>query len=130
MPNFGDIQVGGLPNGQSTALETAHQIAIGPGQLWSLTALNFSTSNAGMILLLDQTASPTGYSSTAVTPIYFAPIAVGSATNGPGMLAPAGIPAVYFTNGLWVLLSSVVTTPFTATAMGANGAFIWQVTAN
>lgn len=130
MPNFGDIQVGGLPLGQSAKLETGHQIAIGPGQLWSLTALNFNTSNAGLILLLDQTADPTGYSSTTVAPIYANVIAVGSATNGPGVLAPAGIPALYFTNGLWVLLSSVITTPFTATAMGPNGAFCWQVTAN
>ena len=133
--NFADIYVGGIPITKSTSTQGLigyfQLSAKGPGQLWSLSVLNYDTSNAKTVMLLDQTASPASYSTTTVAPIFAAPIAVGSATTGPGYFSPGGLPPIQFINGLWVVLSTVLTSPYSCTTdSGANGAYFAQVTTN
>lgn len=124
MPNIGDLAVGGIRPIVSVALEAQHQMALGSGVLYNLTVLNYGAA-ANLVLLLDQTASPAGYSGTAVTPIWAYPIAA-SAAGGPGLLTVGGAfltPPIAFRNGLWVMLSSGLTTPFSATSGTASGYF-------
>lgn len=123
MPNIGDLAVGGIRPVVSPALQAALQLAIGSGVVYNLVVLNYAAA-ASQVLLLDQTASPAGYSGTAVTPIWAFPIAASTAA-GPGTLGGGAFltPPIAFRNGLWVMLSTVITSPFTATAAGATAGY-------
>lgn len=116
---IGDLYVGGLTPVVSTALEVSHQLASVGGSITALTIHNYSGSPA-MVMLLDQTAAPTNGS---VTPIWAYPIA-GTSANGPGALSPDWTFApLGFVHGLYVVLSTVTTTPFTLTQTTAVGFF-------
>ncbi len=123
MPSPGDLYVGGIKPVVSSALTSAFQLsAKGPGVLYDLTALNFNAT-ARMVLLLDQVPSPANASGTSVSPIWFYPIAGLATTPGPVGLGYF-VPPIQFVNGLWVILSTVLTTPYTATtSTTADGAF-------
>ena len=130
MPNLGDLYIGGIPvtSSPSPLIGYFQLSATGPGAIYSLTVLNFDTSNAKMVMLLDQTANPSGYSTTAVQSIFSGPIAAGSSSTGPGYFSPGQFPPMQFKNGLWVVLSTVLTTAFSCTTdSGANGQYFAQV---
>lgn len=118
MPSVGDIFVGGIAPVVSQKLEQDHQLATKTGSLTSLTVHNYNAT-ARMILLLDQTADPTLYVAQAVLPIWFMPISGLSTTPGfvdkDWTVAP-----LQFKNGLWIVLSTVLTTPFSCTTTATN----------
>ncbi len=120
MASIGDLIIGGHTPIVSQTFEVSHQLAkTGPGQVYDLTAHNYNAS-VRMVLLLDQIAAPVN---GAVTPIFAWPIA-GSTAGGPGTFSLAYlVPPLRFLNGLWVILSTVMTTPFTLTTAGATDAY-------
>lgn len=119
MPGVGDLLVGGINPIPSTQLENSHQLAIGTGSLNWLVALNFAGS-ARLILLIDSLAAPVA---GPVAPDWFEPIAALATT--PGVLARTWTTApLQFEAGLWVVMSTTLTTPFTYVVAGAtDGAF-------
>ena len=127
MANIGDLIVGGVYPVVSGALGKGLELSTKAGELHAITIHNYNAT-ARMVLLLDQTADPTSYSAQAVTPLWALPI-TGSGTGGPGYITAdwTTVPLA-FKNGLWVLLSTVLTTPFSATATGtADGFFSAQI---
>jgi len=123
VPNVGDLFVGGVRPTLSGALLPAFQIEDECGALYDITILNFSAS-ARLVMLLDQLASPIGAVGQAVNPLWVYPIA-GSTAFGPGTL-PVGylIPPLQFLNGLWAVLSTNLTNPYSLTTTATNdGAF-------
>lgn len=128
MPGYADLFVGGIKPGQSTALENSHRIAVGTGALTTLSVLNFDTT-ARLILLFDTASATQPTNGAGATPVYFFPIAAGT-SNGPaqGLGFDWTIPPLQFTNGLWIVVSSTITTPFTLTAVTTNQCcFVWQI---
>lgn len=122
MPGIGDAIVGGIFPVVSAALEKVHQLAIGTGCVTSLTVHNYNAT-ARTILLLDQTATPIAFSTTAVTPIWAMPVAGLSTTPGfvdkDWTVAP-----LQFKNGLWIVLSTVLNNPFSCTTTGTADLFV------
>ena len=119
MPNVGDLLIGGSLPIASIALEGAHQLATKTGSISLITVLNYNATPRH-VLFLDQLASPAAYSTQAVTPIWFYAVA-GLASNLPGFFKIdfANAP-IQFKNGLWVVMSSVNTTPFSCTTVAAD----------
>lgn len=119
MPGVGDALIGGIKPVVTTALTGAFNIsAKGPGALTALTVMNFDTGGGRMVLLLDQVASPAAFSATAVTPIWFWFLAAASSTVPTAVAADWTVAPLQFVNGLWVVLSTVLTTPFSCTTAG------------
>lgn len=116
MANIGDLLVGGLLPVTTQALANRLQHSAAPGALSEFTVLNFDTTTGYLILLLDQVATP---ANGAVIPIdqFF----VGPATSTvPGMLGVSYTPyPMGFKNGLWIVGSTTLTTPYTL-ATGTN----------
>lgn len=121
MPGYGDLFVGGIKPIVSAALEVSHRLAVGTGSLTWMTVHNYNAT-ARTVLLLD-TASVTQPANGAVTPIWAYPIA-GSTATGPGAFGVDFTnPPIQFVNGLWVIMTTSLTTPFTLTAAGASDGY-------
>lgn len=121
MPTFPELMIGGIAPVYSTALEAAHQLATKSGSIETLTVLN-TNATARFVLLLDQLTSPAGQTTLAVTPIWAFP--VNGLSTTPGTLSVDWtVGTMQFKNGLWVVLSTVLTTPFSLTTAGADGYF-------
>lgn len=122
MPTFPELLIGGVAPIVSATLEVSHQLATKSGSISSLTAHNYNAS-ARMVLLIDSATAPTA---GAVTPIWAFPIAALATT--PGTVDEKwNSGTLQFKNGLWVGLSTVLTTPFTLTLAGANDGFFSAV---
>ena len=120
MASVGDLYIGGLDAFASPSLENFRQVKVaGPICLYSLTAHNYNAT-ARMILLIDSATQPVN---GAVTPKWAWPIAASTAA-GPGVVsAEWAIPPLKFINGMWVCLSTVLTTPFTLTFPVTNDGY-------
>lgn len=122
MPDFPELLIGGVAPVVSTALEANHQLATKSGSISSLTVHNYAGS-ARLVLLIDSATTP---ANGAVTPIWAFPIAALATT--PGTVDRNWIAGtLQFKNGLWVGLSTVLTTPFTLTLAGATDGFFSAV---
>jgi hypothetical protein len=122
--NIGDLFIGGHTPVVSTALEPSHRLlATGPGALYDLTVLNFNAS-ARLVLVIDSNSltAPTTIDGVSNRLIWSFPVAGLSTTPGP-LAAAWEIPPMRFLNGLWVALSTTLTTPFTIVAAGNDGFF-------
>lgn len=118
MPGYGDIFVGGLPPTTSPALANGLQLAGKTGAITWLTVHNYNAA-ARMVLLLSalpaNNPNPIVYNGIAVSPIWAYPIS-GASGGIPGTLPVDWTnPPVQFTGQLWVVLSTVLTTPYTCT---------------
>lgn len=124
MANIGDLYVGGLKPVVSTALEASHQLsATGPGVLYYLNAQNYNL--AGRILLLIDSSSTT-VPTTATGLIWATPLPPSSAAANQFVTRMDNnwnVPPMQFVNGLWAVLTTTLTTPFTVTA-ASNDMFI------
>lgn len=118
----GDLLYTGVKPVVSTALEGSHRLAVGSGSIYTLTTHNYNAT-ARTILLFDSATLP---ANGGVTPIWAFPIAALSTTPGTVTVSWSDIP-LGFVNGLWVCLSTVLTTPFTLTLAGVDGFFSAQV---
>jgi hypothetical protein len=134
------MYIGGLPPDVS-GLTPAFQVKTANGQpstLYDLTVHNYNSSPR-MLILLDQAATPINYNAQALGPCPVSgPNVNGSVINSvmwafpvagltnsiPGTLSLAYlIPPLRFRVGIWAVLSTVMTTPFTCTTTTTNDGF-------
>ena len=120
MAGVEDLVVGGLLGAASGALENRHQILTKGGAVYRIKVINFDTAGI-LCLLLDQTATP---SNGAVTPVDCFFIGAGSATipTFVDYVYPAYAP-MQMANGLWMVASTVLTTPFSLTQSASGKTF-------
>lgn len=124
MANIGDLYITGIKPVVSTALEANHRLsATGPGVLYYLNAQNYNLS--GRLVLLIDSSSATA--PTTATGLLWAGVLPAAQPAGNNPVTPKDmvwdVPPMQFINGLWVVLSTILTTPFTIAAATADGFF-------
>lgn len=115
--NIGDLYITGIKPVVSNQLEPNHQLsAKGPGVLYNLNVQNYNAT--GRLLLLIDSASvgaPTGIATGTL--LYVLPLP-GLSTLPTRADQVWHIPPIAFVNGLWAVLTTSLTTPYTITAAG------------
>lgn len=114
MPNWLDLQVGGIYPTASGALCNQLQVATGPGQLFYWSIGNASGSAAGLYLLIDYANGTTPPNNGTVSPLDWMYVASTSSGTTTTSRSYAPVP-LYFKNGLWIMASSNLTSPYTLT---------------
>jgi hypothetical protein len=118
LANIGDLYISGIKPVVSTALEASHRLsATGPGVLYYLNAQNYNAT--GRLLLLIDSASASVPTTTAG--LIWVGVMAGLSTVPVGPINHlVGVPPIQFVNGLWAVLTTSLTTPYTVTAAGAD----------
>jgi hypothetical protein len=136
VPNIADRKYG-LTTVASQALENSHVLVTpstfgfgGPFVLDNLTVFNFDTATGYMILIFDSTSVPNNASPVVPVPVYWAFVGVATASVPTFVGIDWTQVALKCKNGITVVGSSILTTPFNLTAAtNSKLAFLAQVAA-
>jgi len=118
--NIGDLYITGIKPVASAALEASHRLsAVGPGVLYDLNVQNYNATGR-LLLLIDSSSASAPTTATGL--IYVLPLP-GLSTLPTRADQGWEVPPLQFVNGLWAVLTTSLTTPFTVSAAG-NDMFI------